>query len=458
MAGIGFVLRRLSRRDDLLGILQGFAHSSIASTGPWIFTVLCLSGIFLFGTRFVSFAELYDFRLTIIYNFAFSLVCSGPLVMLVTRCLADRIYEMDVEEAPGMMLAALSVLYAIQFPVVILAYFFYFDMEPGTRLAAVMNFFLISGIWLIGVFLTALKNYKSISLLFAVGMLVSLVGSVSTAGLGGGTGGMLLGFNIGLALILFALMAQVLAEYPYRVIRPFRFLGYLKEYWEIALGGLVYNLAIWVDKWVMWTSPNAEAHPSGMLSYPDYDSAMFLAYLSIVPSIAVFVFSVETSFFEKYLRFYRAIRQHATLEQIQKNQRDIIRDLSVSGRNFVVLQGSICFVLALLAPGLFELLDVGYVQIGMFRLGLLGAVFHSLFLFMSIVLSYFDLRRATLALQLLFLVTNGLFTYISMNAGFPYYGYGYCLACATTAVVGFLTVAYYLEELPFQAFLGRQVT
>ena len=45
MAGIGFALRKLARRDDLLGILQGYAHSALVSAGPWVFTVLSLAGI-----------------------------------------------------------------------------------------------------------------------------------------------------------------------------------------------------------------------------------------------------------------------------------------------------------------------------------------------------------------------------------------------------------------------------
>ncbi len=45
MAGIGFALRKLTRRDDLIGVIQGYAHSALAATGPWLFTVASLGAI-----------------------------------------------------------------------------------------------------------------------------------------------------------------------------------------------------------------------------------------------------------------------------------------------------------------------------------------------------------------------------------------------------------------------------
>src|SRR2546429_8109670 len=104
MAGIGFELRRLSRRDDLLGVVEGYAYSAIASTGPWLFTIVALSGVVMFGSRFISAADMAEFRLIIIYNFAFSLIVSAPMAMISMRHLADSIYVKNVSDAPSMLL------------------------------------------------------------------------------------------------------------------------------------------------------------------------------------------------------------------------------------------------------------------------------------------------------------------------------------------------------------------
>src|SRR5215470_10529990 len=104
MAGIGFALRKLIRRDDLIGVIQGYSHSALAATGPWLFTVISLGMISFFTAGIAATDDIVTFRLIVIYNFAFSLVMTGPVMMITTRYLADMIYLKEVEGAVGMFL------------------------------------------------------------------------------------------------------------------------------------------------------------------------------------------------------------------------------------------------------------------------------------------------------------------------------------------------------------------
>ena len=58
MAGVGFVLRKLTARGDLLGLAQGYFHASVSSSGGWLFTILTLSAITFFGPRFATYDDL----------------------------------------------------------------------------------------------------------------------------------------------------------------------------------------------------------------------------------------------------------------------------------------------------------------------------------------------------------------------------------------------------------------
>jgi uncharacterized membrane protein len=457
MAGIGFELRKLTRRDDLLGVLQGTAHSALASTGPWLFTIVLLGGVVLLGSRGLSRIEAYTFQLIVIYNFAFSLVMSAPVVMLATRLLADAIFEKQVERAPTFLMLSLGSLFAGLTLVAAPFYLFYVHLSPAERFAALANFFLITGIWAVSIFLTALKNYRAVTSAFLAGVVAGFAGCVLMAPRFG-VAGMLAGFDAGLALIFFTLTARVYAEYPYAMTGRLSLPRNIRRYWEIGLGGLIYSLAIWVDKWIMWGSPQRRMLPSGMVSYPDYDSGMFLAYLSIVPAMAIFVFSIETDFYEKYRRFYSEIQRHASFGEMEEYHRDIQRSLLHSFRNLVVFQGSISLITILLAPGLFGFLGIGFTQIGIFRFGVLGALFHSLYLFMSIVLSYFDLRHVVLTLHTLFLVSNTVFTLWSLFLGFPWYGYGYFLSSLVSFVAALLVAVNVVGRLPYQAFVRTNLS
>jgi uncharacterized membrane protein len=457
MAGIGFALRKLVRQDDLIGIIQGYGHSALVATGPWLLTVISLGSISFFTAGIATTGDLIAFRLIVIYNFAFSLVLTGPVMMVATRYLADMIYLKKVDGAVGMFLGALAFSYGTQLVIIAPFYLAYVEVDLGVRFLAIFNYLIITGIWLVSVFLTALKDYAAITRAYGVGMLVAALAAVVLS-YDWGTAGLLVGFTLGLAIILFWLIARVFIEYPYTVKDPFGFVSYFRRYWELALVGLMQGAAIWVDKWIMWFSPEREVLPTGFISYPFYDTASFMAYLTVVPAIAGFVVSVETGFFEKYLRFYRDIQRHATLGQIIDNQRALVAAVLRGLRNLVIMQGSITFVVIALAPRLFQATGVPIGEIAMFRICVLGSFFHVLASCLAVILAYFDLRKAMLWIYVVLFTTNGFFTVASISLGFPYYGYGFFLSALITFGFSVILVAHYLGQLLFLTFVRNNTS
>ena len=453
MAGIGFAIRRLTTRGDLIGLAGGWFHAAFAASGAWIFTIVTLAAITLIGPRVAAYDDLQTFRIIVVYDFAFSLVLTGPVTMVVTRYTSDSLFAGDVSGLPGTLVGALGLVYATQAPIAVLFYTTAATLDPLTVLAAVCCYLLVAGIWVVSVFLSTLKEFAAVSRTFAVGMGVSLVGTVGLAPVAGAAG-MLLGFSAGLAVIQFSLIARVFAEFPYGLREPLAFLSHFRRHWELAAGGAVYYAGIWVDKWVMWWAPERERLPSGLISYPDYDSALFLACLTMVPSMAMFIVAVETDFFGRYRRFYHRIAQHATLDEIVANQQGLVGSVFEGARRLLLLQGGMAALVVLSAPWVFDLLGINYAQMGMFRLGVLGVVFHLLFVFLTILLSYLDLNRSVLWLSALLLAVNAIFTWASRELGFAYYGYGYFLSAVTAFLVAVYVAMRYLDDLPYHTFIS----
>lgn len=451
MAGIGFVLRKLSRQDNLFGLFRAYGHATMAACGPWFFTIMALGLIMLVANKLASRDIMYEFRLIIIYNFAFSLVFSSPIFMVATRYLADSIYEEDVTKAPSMMLGALMLTFLLQIPFALWLYLFYAKMTLFVAFSSIINYFLIASIWVVGIFMTALKDYKSVSGAFLGGTLLAVICSAILTDYFG-TAGLLNGFSVGLSFILAMLVARIFQEYPYPYTF-FQFTSYFFKYWHLALSGLIYNAGAWMDKWIMWFSPERSVSPSGLLLYPNYDSAMFLAYLTIAPSMALFIMNIETNFFEKYAKFYLDIQRKATFHQIYDNHIQILKAMFGSARQFLVFQGAITLLVIIQAPALFNLFDINFLQLGIFRFGCLGAMFQVLFLFLTIFLSYFDNRKASLHIYFVFLISNAVLTILTMKLGFPYYGFGYFLASLVTFVYGAIVTIRHVMKLPYHAFV-----
>ena len=108
----------------------------------------------------------------------------------------------------------------------------------------------------------------------------------------------------------------------------FKFLKYLGKFPLLLLTGLFYNLAIWVDKFIIWSGP--EGNPLGHWLYfaQVYDVPVFLAYLTMIPTIAYFVLEVETSFLVKYNTYYHAIINKHNMETIGLLKDDIMFNLT----------------------------------------------------------------------------------------------------------------------------------
>lgn len=454
MAGIGFALRRLATRDSLNAGLRSQLHAITVTSGPWLLTVLALGVVEVFAREPLGQETYRVFSSVIVYNFAFSLVVAAPIAMVVTRRLADMLFARDVSEATGMLIGSLATVFAIQAAIGVPFYGFVVDLAPVERLLALACFLLVGGTWLVSAFLSALKSYGSITASFGLGMGVAVALSVWLAR-EHGSAGLLAGFTTGMAVLLFSLVARVLAEYPAPAIRPFAFLRAMVGYWELALAGLLFALGIWVDKWIMWFAPGQLVVAGMMPTHPTYDSGMFLACLTMAPGAAMFLIMVETRFFEAYLRYHRAIATHATAQEITQHHGVILKVLGAGFRKVAVLQAAVCYLAILAAPGLIGMARGGAELVPTFRFGALGALCHGLLIFVVAVLAYFDLRRDLMYIAAVFLLLNGGLTWSALGLGIGYAGYGYFLAALLSLAFAYVIAVRRLLHLPYVTFIAN---
>jgi polysaccharide biosynthesis protein PelG len=455
MAGIGFALRKLVQRDDLNGVVQAFSYSAFAAAGPWMFTILCLLGINIVGLNVSNVDEVEQFRLVVVYNNCFALLIVSPIAVIATRFTADRIYDKDVHEVPSILIVSLLMTYTICTLFAFPLYFWVADMKASFAILSVICFSMLGGIAVVGVFLTALKDYYTISWVFLIGMLISFLSAWFLAA-DYGADGMLVGFIFGLMFINFIITTKIFAEYPYHYEFPYKLFGYFKKHWELALGIFLYNAGAWVDKWVMWLDPETHRrYDNNLIANPAYDSAMFLAYLSIVPAVSIFTVILEANFFEKYVIFYRDIMRHCSWLKIQENHRNIIKVLIANSKDLGILQAAFSIIMILISHLLIELFEMNYLQMGMFRIGVLGALFHVFLLYILIILIYFELKREVLLLQLFFFLSNGILSIFSMEMGFPYYGYGYFASTLLTMCIAYSIAVIRINDLPYLTFIAN---
>jgi uncharacterized membrane protein len=454
MAGIGFRLKRLIVEDTGTGWLRAHLYGAVLAAGPWLLSIGTLGTLALLSRDLIGDAAHARFQVIVVYTYTFSLITTGGAHMVVTRQLADELYVGRI--------GTLVVSYRFTVGVTALAHLalgalFYAlapGLEPALRVFGVMLLVVVSCIWMVMIYLGAAQDYASVVAAFFAGSLVSLLAALAL-GRGLGTTGYLGGFLLGQAGILFVLCARVERELAaVRIPEAVNLTHAFVRYPELIAAGLLYNAAIAVDRIAFWIAPTGRPI-AGWFHASLYDAPIFLCYLSVVPSLAIFLVSVETDFYDRYREYYGVATKHGTLQQVLEAKRAMTACLRGSLRRLLVAQAPLTLLLMALAPWIAAGLGLDGLQLGILRCGLVGALLHVLCLFGGIVLLYFDRRRAAAEVAGVFLAGNAVFTVITLLVGPRSYGLGYPLAALLGCVWAYHRIEQTLDDLEYLTFAGQ---
>jgi polysaccharide biosynthesis protein PelG len=456
MAGIGFHLKKMLDQESYFSTLKAYLYSANVSSGPWLVSILVIGLLGVIQAENVPFQQINVFRATLIYIYAFSLIVVGLLQMPLTRYLADLLFARDIKMYLPAYCASLIATGLLQGLIAIPAFFFFTDWSVNYALHAVICYLVVSFIWIAMIFVSAVKDFKTISRAFLIGGLVSVV-SAYYLGRVWGQEGYLMGFTLGQFIIFLILTMRLAVEFPTNLAVSFDFLRYFKLFPTLIMIGFLYNMAIWVDKFVFWFGPTGEQVDAFLYSYAIYDAPIFMAYLTIIPSLAIFLLHVETDFYQRYTGYYGAIVKKKSLATIMAKKRSMVQSVIKNIRRLLKSQGVITLIAILAVPLMITILNLSWLSLTIMKIGILAAFLHALLLFLSILLLYFDFRLEALILNLMFFVLNGCLTWITILLGPLYYGYGYLAACFITLLTGVIVFDYKIRNLEYLTFMKQPV-
>ncbi|HKU39204.1 MAG TPA: exopolysaccharide Pel transporter PelG, partial [Polyangiales bacterium] len=235
----------------------------------------------------------------------------------------------------------------------------------------------------------------------------------------------------------FSSLWMILRVLPSRRPAAFGFLRRKTLYFELGAIGLLYNVGVWIDKWMFWSNPATSRAVLGPLRSSEvYDLPIFLGYLTLLPGMAVFLVRVETDFAECHEAFYAAVRGGAPLRRIEQRCNAMTDAARRAVIDIIKVQGVTLLVSCMLAPWLLDLFGLSILHAPLFYIDAAGVALQVLLLAVTSIFFYLDRRRAVSWLVLLLVVSNAALTWLSQRLGPEYYGYGFALAMAITALAG----------------------
>ena len=458
MAGIGFELRRLGRRDDLLGPMAAIVHAAIVAAGPWLYTVLVILMISEVTRGVIGEEELATFRVLLVYVFSISLVATTPVTMIGTRVLADDLFLRRYDDVRALFLLTMLAGSALTLGLGALVFCVVMATSAPVALAGIASAQLVAMVWVALVFCGAMRDYLQVTIGFVLGLAVGTTLAIAAAFCQLGAVAMMLGFALGFLVVFVCLTARFMATFtaPCRALGPVtaRVVQRVRISPALALGAFASGLSVWIDKWVMWFSGYGERLDVGLIHAPLYDAPMFIASLTVVPALALFVTSVETTFFENYRTYFRAIDQHATLKTILEKESILRHETVKTLTGIILIQTALCTIVLLTAPAIIEAFGLEFQQLTLFRMGATGALFQFLFMTCSAILIYFDATRLYAALQVAFVACLGVLTVVFSRFDLGLAAAGYMIACIVLGFSALGALLAILRSINHRTFVG----
>ena len=169
--------------------------------------------------------------------------------------------------------------------------------------------------------------------------------------------------------------------------------------------------------------------------------------------MAVFFLKLEGEFAGYYAAYYEAIVNGKALEEIYEAGNKMI--LSARGVFFDVIriQGIAVILILLINSIIFKFFGISFVYIPLFHVLLVGAMLQLVLMVIIGFLFYFDKRNASLFVSFSFFLLNFLFTYISIQMGPYYYGYGYAASLLVCVVIGSIFIRGFLNEIHYHTYM-----
>ena len=306
------------------------------------------------------------------------------------------------------------------------------------------------------VFLTALRDFGFIALVFVLETLLAIGLSVYL-GSEYDMVGYFVGFLVAQLFIIAELSTRIFVEFPSKQAFDKYFFSFMWENKTLVFTGLFYNVAIWADKVIFWISPRGVPLSGFYHIFPEYDSAMFLAYITIIPTLSLFLIHIETDFYVAYQSFYARVLNKGTFPAIKRAKEAMRKSLRRGTQLLVTCQGTITILALIFAPECCKLLALPPIAVYIFRIGVLGAFLHGLLLVTLMIILYFDFKNLALITGAIFMVCNITMTLLSIPWPLPYLGYGYAISALITLFYAFYALDKKFEKLEYITFAMQPV-
>lgn len=455
MAGIGFELKKLFKDKGLLGSVKAYLYSIFVTIGPIVISVLVITFMqFILRYAGVDQGRRELLQATIMYSFIFSVILSSGYCMMLSRYLADRLYMGKKDDALSALYGSLAVIIVISG---IIGFVFYYrsPLDAVYKFFAYILFLELVIQMVLSVYVSAVKNFKKVAFSFLYGTVIAFLSGYIFIrfDIFDDILSVLIAFDICILVVIILLAYEVQKYFKERSTLYFNFVKYFDDFKLIFFTNLFYTLGLYMHNFVFWSLPSINHVIERTYVYaPAYDIPSFYAFLSIMPTMVLFVVKVETAFYEKYRNYFYLINNGACYQDIEAAKKEMKKTLF---RELVyIMEMQLFFSILAIILGLRLLPLIGFTSrmLNMYNILVLGFYCMIMMFVIMTILLYYDNKRDPFLITLNFMMTSLLFTVITTYMGESYYGLGFFVSGLLSLILSIIRLMDYVNNIEYYVF------
>lgn len=454
MAGIGFELKKLFNEKGVMAKVRAWGCASVICTGPMLLGILLVFGLMLI-CEFTGIQRTDREYLvcTITTTLVGSMLVFGFFSMVVTRFLADMLYEKKMETiipsfwgSSATMLVVGGAFYG--------TFLFFSGISTNERLLLFILFEELIVVWNAMNYLSAIRDYKSILTVFSSAVLLVF-----------GLGYFLVGFwhlpvqallvavNLGYGWIMVWDIALLHRNFPQdrRFESSFRFLRWFDKFFSLGMTGFLMNVGLFAHMVIVWLGPTGVNVRGAFFAAPGYDVPAFIALLTTLVTSINFVVSVEVNFYPKYRTYFALFNASGSVQDIKQAEREMLTVLNTELKYTALLQ-LVSTVLSIAVLGeILKFLPLGFddMMFGCLRTLCVGYGMYAVGNTVLLLLLYFTDYLGAVISAAVFSVSTILCTLLSLYTSEVYLGFGFLIGSAAFFAVTYWRLISYTRRLPY---------
>ena len=461
MAGIGFELKKLFSAKGMIATLRAYGYATMVCAGPMLLGFTLLLIIMYIADKSGSSRHDRELLVSMVtYALLASLTVTSLFSMLTSRFLADMVYLKEYNSIiPSFYgsLCIMLILGGVSYGI----FLFFSGVILMYKLLSFLLFMTLIVVWTEINYLTAIKDYRSIILAFAVSLLLSVFLAVI----------FVWGFRIHVvismmsALILgYGVMSVwyfilIYKYFPEGFGTSMKFMSWFDQTPQLGLIGFFITLGLFGHLVIMWTSRIRVQVEGLFYGAPMHDVSAIFAFFSILITTVNFVTSVETRFYPKYKDYFSLFNDGGSIVNIDLAEKDMLRVLSEELGYLAQKQLLATLMFIIIGTIVLPMLPLGFnsEMLRIYRTLCAGYAFYAIANSIMLVSQYFDDMKGALMGAAVFAIFTNLCTFLMRNLPSSFYGFGFVLGSALFCLVAWYRLCFYLHKLKYHVLSQQNI-